>query len=168
MDKVGYARGLVKYSTQNAISQHWTKGQTLRHVLRPRVLIYVAILGTVLTAMVVSLAMRVPFKVDVVRDRGSLARIADGGRIENVFRLQIMNATEAAQQFHISVSGMPDLQVVSENDIAIASTQARWVAVRVQGPMEGAAAGSHTIHFEIVAQGTVGKVVEKAVFIVPR
>ncbi len=168
MDKVGYARGLVKYSTQNAMNQHWTQAQTLRHVLRPRVLVYTAILGVVVTAMAVSLTLRIPFKVDVVRDRGALARIADGGQIENVFRLQIMNATEATQQFHISVTGMPGLQVVSENDIEIASTQARWVAVRVQGPMEGAQPGSHTIHFEIVAKSGIGKLVEKAAFIVPR
>ena len=168
MAKVGYARGLVKYSTENAVNQQWTRAQTLRHVLRPRVLIYIAILGTVVTAMAVSLAMRIPFKVDVVRDRGALARIAEGGRIENVFRLQIMNATEATQRFHISVEGMPGLSVVSENDIAIASTQARWVAVRVQGPAEGLAPGSHTIHFEIAAEGSIGKVSEKAVFIVPR
>ena len=113
MDKVGYARGLVKYSTENAVNQHWTRAQTLRHVLRPRVLIYIAILSTVVVAMVVSLAARIPFKVDVVRDRGSLSRIAEGGRIENVFRLQIMNATEATQRFHISVDGMPGLSVVS-------------------------------------------------------
>lgn len=171
MDKVGYARGLVKYSTENAINQHWTRSQTLRHVLRPRVLVYVAILAAAVIAMAVSLTLRIPFKVDVVRDRGALARIAEGGRIENVFRLQIMNATEATQQFHVSVSGMPGLEVVSENDVQIASTEARWVAVRVQGPMEGtegAAPGSHTIHFEIKAQGNVGTVVEKAAFIVPR
>ena len=168
MDKVGYARGLVKYSTQNAMNQHWTRNQTLRHVLRPRVLVYTAILGLVVTAMAVSLTLRIPFKVDVVRDRGALARIADGGRIENVFRLQIMNATEATQQFHISVSGMPELTVVSENDIVIESTQARWVAVRVQGPMEGAEPGSHPIYFEIAAKSDIGKLVEKAAFIVPR
>jgi cytochrome c oxidase accessory protein FixG len=168
MDKVGYPRGLVKYSTENAIHQHWTKAQTLRHVLRPRVLVYLAILGVVATAMSVSLSMRVPFKVDVVRDRGALARVADGGQIENVFRLQIMNATEATQQFRIGVSGLPGLQVVSENDIAIASTQARWVAVRVQGAMDGAAPGSHPIYFEIAAQSGIGKVTEKAAFIVPR
>jgi cytochrome c oxidase accessory protein FixG len=168
MDKVGYPRGLVKYSTQNAMNQHWTRSQTLRHVLRPRVLIYTGILGVVVTAMAVSLAMRIPFKVDVVRDRGALARIAEGGRIENVFRLQIMNATEATQQFHISVTGMPDLAVVSETDVEIESTQSRWVPVRVQGPMEGAVPGSHTIHFEIKGSNNVGTVVEKAVFIVPR
>jgi cytochrome c oxidase accessory protein FixG len=168
MDKIGYPRGLVKYSTENAMQQHWTSAQTLRHVFRPRVLIYVGILMLVVTAMAISLSLRVPFKVDVVRDRGSMARMVGAGDIENVYRMQIMNATEASQQFHISVSGMPGLQVVSENDIEIASTQARWVAVRVLGKMEGAAPGSHTIHFEITGPGNVGRVIEKAAFFVPR
>lgn len=168
MDKMGYARGLVKYSTQNAVSQHWTKAQTLRHVLRPRVLIYSAILGVVVLAMTISLAMRTPFKVDVVRDRGSLARIAAGGRIENVYRLQIMNATETSQRFHIAVEGLEGLKVASDDEVTIESTQARWVAVRVQLPFEAAAAGTHAIHFVIVAQETLAKVTEKSVFIVPR
>ena len=38
MDKVGYPRGLVKYSTENAMKNHWTKEQTVQRVLRPRVL----------------------------------------------------------------------------------------------------------------------------------
>ena len=168
MDKMGYAPGLVKYSTENAVNQHWTKAQTLRHVLRPRVLIYIAILGTVVTAMTVSLAMRLPFKVDVVRDRGALARIVEGGRIENVYRLQLMNAAESQQNFHISVEGLPGLTVASEQDVAIESTQARWVAVRVQAPFEAAPAGSHTIHFEITSKDSAGKLLEKSVFIVPR
>jgi cytochrome c oxidase accessory protein FixG len=168
MDKMGYARGLVKYSTENAVNQHWTRAQTLRHVLRPRVLIYSAILGSVVLAMLVSLAMRTPFKVDVVRDRGSLARIANGGRIENVYRLQVMNATEATQRFRISVGGLPGLSIASEEDVTVESTESRWVAVRVQAPFEGAPAGSHPIHFDIVAQDIYGKVSEKSVFIVPR
>src|SRR5512134_2443642 len=47
MDKMGYARGLIKYTTENAMKQHWTQSQTLRHVLRPRVLVYSAILGAI-------------------------------------------------------------------------------------------------------------------------
>ena len=168
MDKMGYPRGLIKYSTQNAIEQHWTKRQILRRVLRPRVLVYTAILGAVVLAMVVSLALRTPFKVDVVRDRGVLARMVEGGRIENVYRLQIMNATEAAQTFHIAVDGLPALAVASDAEVSVASTQARWVAVRVQAPPDAASPGSHTIHFVVTAPASVGRVAEKSVFIVPR
>ena len=168
MDKLGYARGLVKYTTEHALEQKWSKAETVSHVFRPRVLIYTAILGVILAAMGISLALRIPFKVDVVRDRGSLARIAEGGKIENVFRIQVMNATESTQIFHISVEGLPDLKVASEQDVTIESTQSRWVPVNLQLPYDGAPAGSHTIHFKIDAPALGKQVTEKAVFIVPR
>ena len=168
MDKMGYARGLVKYSTQNALTQHWTSAQTLRHVLRPRVLVYTAILGAVVLAMAVSLATRTPFKVDVVRDRGALARIVAGGKLENVYRLQLMNATESTQVFNITVMGLPGLSIDPTGDIVIESTQARWVAVTVQAPFDVAAPGSHPIQFDIALKGAVTHVTEKSVFIVPR
>ena len=168
MDKMGYARGLVKYSTQNAVGNDWTPAQTLRHVLRPRVLVYTAILGAVVLSMLVSLATRTPFKVDVVRDRGSLARMVAGGKIENVYRLQIMNATEASQQFRISVAGLTGLTLEPRSSVLVEPTQSRWVAVTVQAPYEVAAPGSHPIQFEIALQDASAKTVEKSVFIVPR
>jgi cytochrome c oxidase accessory protein FixG len=168
MDKLGYARGLVKYTTEHALEQKWSKAETVSHVFRPRVLIYSAILGVILAAMGISLALRIPFKVDVVRDRGSLARIAEGGKIENVFRIQVMNATECPQTFHISVEGLPGLKVASEADVTIESTQSRWVPVNLQLPYDGAPAGSHTVYFKIDAPALGKQVTEKAVFIVPR
>ena len=93
--KMGYPRGLVKYTTENAMTNQWTTAQTLRHVLRPRILIYTSILLGIVIAMGVSLALRTPFKVNVVRDRGVMSRIVSGGKIENVYQLQVMNATES-------------------------------------------------------------------------
>lgn len=168
MDKVGYARGLIKYSTQNAVAKNWSASETFKHVLRPRVLVYSAILLVITVAMFTSLALRTKFKVDVVRDRGTLAREIEGGKIENVFRLQIMNATEDTQRFQITASGVNGLEVASDPMVVLEPTQARWVAVRVQAPPGAAPSGSHEIHFNINSQGDLGKVVEKSVFIVPR
>jgi polyferredoxin len=97
-----------------------------------------------------------------------LARIAEGGKIENVFRIQVMNATESPQTFHISVEGLPGLKVASEADVTIESTQSRWVPVNLQLPYDGAPAGSHTVYFKIDAPALGKQVTEKAVFIVPR
>ncbi len=168
MDKMGYARGLVKYSTQNGVEQNWTSRQILRHVVRPRVLLYSAILLAIVLAMAISLALRTPFKVDVVRDRGSLARIVSGGKIENVYRLQIMNATESAQRYRIGVSGLDGVTVSSESEFAVDATQSRWIAVRVQLPYEAAVPGSHGIVFDISTLDQAQQVREKAVFLVPR
>lgn len=168
MDKMGYARGLIKYSTENAMDQHWSRAQTLRHVLRPRVLVYGGILLGIVLAMLISLSMRATFKVDVVRDRGVMARIVPGGQVENVYRLQVMNATESSQQYHIGVSGLQGLSLSSEPTVTVAATQATWVVVRVVAPLELATAGSHVIHFEIEAVGTSAKISEKSSFIFPR
>ncbi len=168
MDKMGYARGLVKYSTQNGVQNHWSSREIVRHVLRPRVLVYSAILGTVVVAMMVSLALRTPFKVDVVRDRATLARIVAGGKIENVYRLQVMNATETAQRFRIGVSGLPGLVVASEPMLTVAATESQWVSLRLQLPYDAAQPGSHPVQFSIDAVDAGGHVVEKSVFLVPR
>ncbi|MFN4005221.1 MAG: cytochrome c oxidase accessory protein CcoG [Hylemonella sp.] len=168
MDKMGYPRGLVRYTTQNAMRNKWTKAQTWRRVLRPRVLIYSAILAAVCIAMVVSLTLRPPFKVDVVRDRGVLARIVEGGRLENVYRLQIMNVKESEQRFRIAASGLPGLAVASDEVVTLGPAEARWVVVRLQLPYEGVSPGSHPIYFEITALDTAAQVREKSVFLVPR
>ena len=168
MDKVGYPRGLVKYTTENAMKQGWTQAQTMRHVLRPRVLIYIGVLGAIVLAMVVSLSMRTLFKVNVVRDRGVMAREVDGGKIENVYRLQVMNATEAPQHYKITVSGLPGLEVTSENVLMVASTEARVIPVRVQAPANVATPGSHPMQFQIESLDSPGHLTEKSVFMVPR
>ncbi len=168
MDRIGYARGLVKYSTDNAIKQGWSQSQTLRHVFRPRVLVYGAILGSIVLAMIISMNLRTLFKVDVVRDRGVMARIVGGGNIENVYRLQIMNATEANQRYRISASGLPGLQLTTESEVMVESTQARWVTVRLQVALQDMKPGSHAIAFGIEALDTPGHLTEKSVFLVPR
>ncbi|MDO8248679.1 MAG: cytochrome c oxidase accessory protein CcoG [Rhodoferax sp.] len=168
MDKMGYARGLIKYATENAMVQRWTQSQTLRHVLRPRVLIYATVLGAMVLVMVVSLSLRTPFKVNVVRDRGVMARIVSDGKIENVYQLQVMNATEARQHYKITASGLPGLLVTSENVVLVDSTEARWVPVRVQAPVEAATPGSHAMQFEIDALDSPGHLTEKSVFFMPR
>ena len=169
MDKMGYARGLVKYSTQNAMRNHWTSRQILRHVLRPRVLIYSAILGAVVMALLTSLAMRAPFKVDVVRDRAALARIVEGGRIENVYRLQVMNASELPQRYRITAQGLPGLEVASEATVTVAATQSLWVPVRLQLAAADLAPGSHPIHFKIQALDLAdAHLLEKSIFLIPR
>ena len=168
MDKMGYARGLVRYSTQNAIASGWTQPEILHRVLRPRVLVYGAVLLAIALALLGSLVMRVPLKVDVVRDRASLARMVEDGRLENVYRLQVMNATEVAQRYAISASGLAGLTMATESVVAVDAAQSRWVAVRLQIPPVSASAGSHPIHFVIKSESGDVSVSEKSVFIVPR
>ncbi|WP_369908102.1 cytochrome c oxidase accessory protein CcoG [Limnohabitans sp. JirII-29] len=168
MDKMGYAKGLIRYTTQNAMENKWTPRQMWMRLLRPRVQIYTMILVALVVGLLVSLSMRTPFKVDVVRDRASLARITEYGTLENVYRLQIMNAAESEQTYHLTVKGLPQLRIETETDVVVAPAQARWIVLRADIPYGSAEAGSHKIEFEIQAQESGQSVVEKSVFIVPR
>jgi cytochrome c oxidase accessory protein FixG len=168
MDKMHYPRGLIRFSTQNGVAKGWGKSQIMRRVLRPRVLIYTAILVALCVALLASLWVRTPLKVDVVRDRAALSRIVAGGKLENIYRLQIMNATEQAQRYRIGAQGLLGLELVSDTEFEIDAAQLRWVVVRLQIPYGSANAGSHAVHFDVEAVGTGARVTEKSIFLVPR
>ena len=178
MDKMGYPRGLIRFDTQNGMAQHLTPAQRLKRVLRPRVLVYSAILLLLVGALGTSIALRSPFRVDVVRDRGALARMVDDGWIENVYRLQIMNATEAPQRYQLAVRGLPGIVLDGGDTLDVQPAEARWMAASVRVPPEAAAAagaGAHAIEFEIRrVDGNGGsaepelRTVEKSTFVVPR
>ena len=168
MDKMQYPRGLIRFSTQNAVARGWGRAEMLKRVLRPRVLIYTAILVALSLGMLASLAMRTAFKVDVVRDRAALARIVAGGKLENIYRLQIMNATETPQHYRISVRGLEGAQMAAATEYEIAAAESRWVVVQVQVPYGSVPEGSHPLYFDILAVESGAKVSEKSVFLVPR
>ena len=169
MEKMHYPSGLIRNSTQNGVEQKLTRAAMFKRVLRPRVLLYTAVLIAVTTGLLWSLLTRSSFRVDVVRDRGAMARIVGQGQIENVYRLQIMNATEHGQRYGLAVNGIAGAQIVSETQVVVDAAGSRWVPVRVQVPPNAAVAGSHPITFVISTQDVPrDEVIEKSVFLVPR
>jgi cytochrome c oxidase accessory protein FixG len=176
MDKMGYPRGLVRYATQNGLAQHLDKGQMIQRILRPRVLVYTGILFIILGLFAWSIAVRNPFRVDVVRDRSSLARIVDEGRVENIYRLQVMNNAEQVQRYTFKVDGLPGVAITDRADVSIGPAEAQWVTLHVQVPFEAAkqkGPGAHPIHFEIQRQPAhagdeLVTLREKSTFVVPR
>jgi polyferredoxin len=169
MDKMEYPRGLIRLTTQNAVAKAWKQVQVIRRIFRPRVLIYSAVLVALSAAMIASLVLREPLKVDVIRDRAALSRIVAGGKLENVYRLQIMNATESEQRYRISAVGLENLEVASEQEVTVGPAETRGIAVRLQIPYGSAAPGSHPVHFNVDAvTAGAGRISEKTVFLVPR
>jgi cytochrome c oxidase accessory protein FixG len=175
MDKMHYPQGLIRYDTQHGLQQHLSRAERWQRVLRPRVLVYGAILVVLAGALLASLVLRTPFKVDVVRDRASLARIVDEGRIENVYSLQIMNASERTQRYKLRVSGLEGARLVGPAEIEVGPAAARWMPVAVQVPpdaAQAAGAGAHPLAFEITqapnADGRTWKLDERSTFVVPR
>ena len=165
MDKVGLPRGLVRYSTENAMNRHLSRKEILGCIIRPRILLYTAILILISSLATWFLVHRIPLKVDIIRDRSTLAREADDGRIENIFTLQIMNTEEKSHRYRITVDGLPGIAIAGNNEVEVppATLQSFMTAVRVDP--ETGNKGANPIHFEIVAEDNPEiKLREKASF----
>jgi cytochrome c oxidase accessory protein FixG len=150
MDKMGYARGLVKYTTENVQEGKYSQQQIPHRILRPRVIMYSLVLLAVLATAGISFSMRLPFKVDIIRDRASLVRETDDGWLENSYNIKLMNVSNQVQHFKLTVEGLPQLRLQSDEAIiAVQSGDTKSVGVRVQAEPEVATKGSHQIHFII-------------------
>jgi cytochrome c oxidase accessory protein FixG len=185
MDKMGYPRGLIRYTTQNALAAGYPWSTMWRRMLRARTLVYAAILVVGVAGTAASVALRNPLKVDVLRDRGALAREVRPGVIENVYRVQLMNTDEQPRQFSIRAEGLSGLKVVGvDQPIAVGAADGRLLALRLQldtgsqvqteadekdARSSEFAPGTHKIDF--IVQAADDKEVarhEKSSFIIPR
>ena len=168
MDKVGLPRGLIRYTTENALAKHWSAKEVVGHIVRPRIVIYTTILVAITVAAAWSLATRIPLKVDVIHDRSLLARKANDGRIENVYTLKIMNTTEEPKRYALSVDGLDGIEIAGERIVEVESAKNQEVTVIVRVPPESAKTGANTIYFDIKAQNHDKIAVhEKATFLMP-
>ncbi|WP_054286601.1 cytochrome c oxidase accessory protein CcoG [Gulbenkiania mobilis] len=167
MDKMGYPRGLIRYTTENAMEGKYTESQIKNRLLRPRVVLYSLVLVAIVTAATTSLAMRKPFKVDVIRDRASLVRETDEGWLENGYSLKIINTSEQTRRYRISVTGLPGIKLeMDKPEVEVKATENETVGVRVQADPQYATKGSHEIHFRIeTVEETPVVVEEKSSFI---
>ncbi len=152
MDKMGYPRGLIRYTTENVVKGLYPDSGILRHVLRPRTLIYTVLMLAISSAFVYSLATRVPLRVDVVRDRATLSKETDEGMIENVYRLQLINKDAHAHRYTLQAQGIPGLQVVTTaREIAAAPLQTIELPVSLIADPVDLKGRSITVSFTIQA-----------------
>ncbi len=64
-------------------------------------------------------------------DCGVMARQVGQGQVENVYCLQIMNATEQEQRYVLTVAGLAGVQITSNPLLSVDAAASRWVPVRV-------------------------------------
>lgn len=178
MEKIACPKGLIRYTSERGMLEKLSDQQVRRHLFRPRVLIYSALMISLVAFFLTALAIRTTLRVDVIRDRGSLGREVAGGLIENVYRLQMMNASERRLSLSVQAEGLPGLSVkfadpsVVGTQIEIAAASNRVLAVVLNVPRETATPGSHPISFvttSAAAQGHARVIVREASsFILPQ
>jgi cytochrome c oxidase accessory protein FixG len=130
MERLGHPT-LVRYTS---VSQE--EGRRARR-FQPRTLVYAALLAALFIAGGALGAGRVPFEATVNRAPGSLFTVDADGFVRNTYLLKITNnAPGGPIQFHVSVVGLPDAEVISQAEgVEVGSTVTRTIPliIRVQG-----------------------------------
>jgi cytochrome c oxidase accessory protein FixG len=131
MDKLGSPRGLVRYSTQAQLDGNATR------ILRPRIVVYAAGLMLLIAGFGYAVSHRMPFNVDVLRDRNALYRTTVDGLIENVYSIRIINKDQQPHAFEIEVEGLRNVTI--DTDVArpvVAAGEVQAMVIRVRVPAE--------------------------------
>ncbi|MDH3527726.1 MAG: cytochrome c oxidase accessory protein CcoG [Gammaproteobacteria bacterium] len=164
MDKMEYARGLIKYTTQHEM----TGGKT--RILRPRIVVYAVFLLVIMGIFAYSIETRTALGLDVIRDRNRLYRETDEGLIENVYILKILNMDEVAHRYTLSVAGIPGLELRTDmKEIEVMAGDVMELPVRLRADEAQLTARSNKVVFELVASDKPElSVQEEARFLGPR
>ena len=171
MLKMNYPTGLIRYSSGKGIAEKLTTRQMVKRVWRPRVWVYGVLFLAVVAIFVGGLSNRKGFAVDIIKDRGALARELGNGDVENVYSLKIMNASEASQSYTASVQGLPGLRLATDPVITVPATGIGSLTIRLTLPHEAAQAlrgKASPIRFRVEATGQSVAVEEKSTFLIPR
>jgi polyferredoxin len=113
MDKMKYDRGLISYTTENALIGKKS------HILRPKAIAYAVLLLGMMGAFAYSVATRVPLELDVIKDRGALYQLTGLGKIENTYILKVMNMSDEPHDFDITVKGIEGIKITTPTTVSV-------------------------------------------------
>ena len=114
MEKMDYAPGLIRYTTEHALmggESHWW---------RTRSVAYATVLLAMTAALATAIVLRVPFQVDVVRERGDLFQTTTAGLVTNAYSLLILNKSQEPKELALEI----------EADLPLESTLTQTVLIQ--------------------------------------
>ena len=125
MDKMGYERNLISFTTEQNLEGAKT------HIFRPRFVGYTLVLIAMSTLFLYTVATRIPMEVDVIRDRNLLFRETPDGLIENIYTLKIANMENEAHRFRVDARGDYDFQFKGDREVLVDGGEVYTALVRL-------------------------------------
>ena len=144
MDKMGYDRGLVRYTTEHALKHK--EG----HVIRPRLMVYGALLLVIICGTLWSMVNRIPLRADLIRDRNALYRELPGDVIENVYTLKITNMDARAHGYQLVPIDNEQVEIDLDKPLELGAEEVSGIIVRLRLP-KSAGKGVQNIDLELSA-----------------
>lgn len=152
MDKMGYARGLVRYASERDLKG----GKT--NLLRPRLVGYFVFLALMIGLFSWGVASRPLVTLDVERDRG-MYRYIGGGNIENSYLLKLTNKDSSPRYLVIEVGGFEDFSTTGPGGIVVGAGERVEVPFSVAVPSSSLDSGANDVVFEVSSLNHEGAVI---------
>ena len=118
MQKIGLPRGLIKYDTENNLTN-----KSRFKIIRPKTLYYGLILLIVGGFIVVNLLVKNPLKIDILPDRNPIFVILKNGDIRNGYTIKISNKTFENKSYNLKIVGINDARIKLDgvNNISVSN-----------------------------------------------
>lgn len=148
MEKMGYAKNLISYTTENKLAGKPGK------ILRFKVVGYSIALMVMCSLLGFRFFSRVPLQVDIIRDRGQLYFETADQRVENSYTLKIMNMDQDNHEYSISASGINDIRVIGKQLVAVKSGEVLTVPLRLSAEKQHITAPNTDIEITVKSSDT--------------
>jgi cytochrome c oxidase accessory protein FixG len=147
MTKIDKPLGLIRYGSQSAL-----ESRRPARMLRPRVVVYSALLGVMLSALVAFGASEKEAEVTVLRGGGAPFALR-GELVTGELRVKVQNRTNGAQRYRIELLASPAVQLIApENPLDVAAGAQRTTTIFAVAPQGSFAAGRRELEVRVSSE----------------
>ena len=178
MKKSGRPEGLIAYDSLKNFERREKGEKNQFRIIRPRTIIYSAILGIVGIIILYGLINRPQLDVNMLRDRNPLFVQLSSGDIRNGYTVKIMNKTQEDKQYSIQVQGIKtfDLKLdgvdtLNQNGVPIVTVprdRLRSLKLYISIPRKDLTDDSIDVTFKVSEQGSDSQDIQTTSFKGPK
>jgi cytochrome c oxidase accessory protein FixG len=148
MEKMNYPKGLIRYTTENAMEGKPSS------IIRPRIIIYILILLLFSSILIFYLSQRSLIDLDIIRDRNQLYR-ETSGLIENIYTLKLINMDDKDHKFIVNAEGIDDMTLlIDREEIYVEAGTVYDLPVRIRASEDNLSGRSTEVYFTLSAMDT--------------
>ncbi len=128
MDKVGSPRGLIRYSSQDALAK-----KPMRF-LRARTILYPLLLLVVISGLGFAVSTKYGFDARIIRGKGQPFTNVDRGTISNTFNMRLVNRSASEQHYTLKVVSPEDvrLEILDDSTIELEPGETSLVPMNIR------------------------------------
>ena len=152
MAKVGRPPNLIAYDSERNQELRAAGKPPVNRLVRPRTILYAALLTLVAAVMLVVLALRSTVDVNILPERNPLYVTLADGSIRNGYTIKILNKERADRAYRLSVAGLAGAQ------LTVLGQDEPKPVVTLLAPPDGV--GTHRVYLRLPRAAVKGEVMD--------